>query len=369
MIVAQQDPGPRAWQWRLALQNAWLHRGLWYWLSQPLAALYGVVTGIRQLLYQQGICKTYALPVPVIVVGNLVAGGAGKTPTVMAVVETLRRHGYRPGVVSRGYGRNSCKVQEVLLGSAAQLAGDEPLLIKRRLGDEVPVFVGCKRVQAARALLARYAQTDCLVFDDGLQHWALGRDVSVLVIDERGWGNGALLPSGPLRQRPPASTPAATLVLYNALSVTTALPGTLAVSRLAALIPLEQWSPNWPSAQPIDETLEQLRQSGAEQGGWYAAAGMARPERFFGLLERHELNLQRLPLRDHFGFAQCPWPLTTQGVVVTEKDAIKLQQQPWVAQQAAQVWVARLGFELSDECQAQLLKLMHKDKTYGQPSD
>ena len=363
MIVAQQDQRPRVWQWRLALQNAWLHRGLWYWLSQPLAALYGVVTWIRQWLYQQRVCKTCVLPVPVIVVGNLVAGGAGKTPTVMAVVETLRRYGYRPGVVSRGYGRNSCEVQEVFLGSAVQWTGDEPLLIKRRLGDEVPVFVGSKRVQAARALLARYAQIDCLVCDDGLQHWALGRDVTVLVIDERGWGNGALLPSGPLRQRPPNATPAATMVVYNPLCVTTALPGTLAVSRLAALIPLEQWSPAWQPAQPIVETLEQLRQRGAVQGEWYAAAGMARPERFFGLLERHGLNLQRLPLRDHFNFAHCPWPLTAQGVVVTEKDAIKLQQQPWVAQRATQIWVARLGFELSAECQAQLLKLMHKDKT------
>ncbi|HEX7325111.1 MAG TPA: tetraacyldisaccharide 4'-kinase [Rhodanobacteraceae bacterium] len=167
------------------------------WWTRPLARVYGLAGALRRGAYRHGMLRAVRLPVPVVVVGNLVAGGAGKTPLTIALVEALQARGLRPGVVSRGYG-GSATVAQLLDGTPdPALVGDEPTLIHARTG--VPVAVGARRVRAARLLLE--ADVDVVLADDGLQHYALARDLEICVVDGvRRFGNGRLLPAGPLRE-------------------------------------------------------------------------------------------------------------------------------------------------------------------------
>ena len=179
-----------------ALESAWYEGGRPPWWSWPLAALYGTVTRLRARLYRGGWLRSARLPVPVVVVGNLSVGGNGKTPLTIAVAQDLRLRGWQPGVASRGYGGR--QREPLLLGDAPDPAqvGDEPCLIHT---SGVPVAVGRDRAAAARLLLA--AGCDVVIADDGLQHYALARDVEICVIDgRRRFGNRRLLPVGPLRE-------------------------------------------------------------------------------------------------------------------------------------------------------------------------
>lgn len=302
-------------------------------LLQPLSWVYQLLAWAHAAPYRMGWRTVQRAPVPLLVVGNLIAGGAGKTPAVIAIVQRLRHQGWTPGVVSRGHGRTGSGILAVTDQSAAADAGDEPLLI--RLRTSAPVVVGADRAAAARALCAAHPSVDILVADDGLQHHRLHHDMAVLVFDERGAGNGLCLPAGPLRQPMPVQPPVHSLVLYNALAASTALPGFTGHRRLAGLLPLADWRLGRPV--PAD-------------GGWaalqgrtvVAAAGLARPERFFAMLQAQGLHTTALPLADHHSFARLPWPADTADVVVTEKDAVKLE--PGRMGQT-RVWVARLDFE------------------------
>ena len=306
-------------------------------LLQPLSWLYALLAGAHQALYRLGWRAVQHAPVPLLVVGNLVAGGAGKTPTVMALVGLLRLQGWTPGVISRGHGRRGADrnaVRAVQRHSSAAEVGDEPLLIHLRTG--APVVVGADRAAAARRLCATNPGVDILLADDGLQHHRLRRDLAVLVFDERGAGNGLRLPAGPLRQALPLQVPAHMLVLYNTARPSTALPGLTGQRRLSGALPLAAW---W-QGQTAD----------AVDGGWpalrdrrlLAVAGLARPEPFFSMLEAQGLQIDRLPLTDHHGFDPLPWPAGTPDVIVTEKDAVKL---PPNAVGATRVWVATLDFQ------------------------
>ncbi|HEX3140990.1 MAG TPA: tetraacyldisaccharide 4'-kinase [Rhizobacter sp.] len=316
------------------LQAAWLWRG---WLARillPVSWLYGAVSALHKSSYRLGLKRSERLPKPVLVVGNLVAGGAGKTPTTMALIQLLRSRGYTPGVISRGYGRSSKDVMLVDRSMAASQVGDEPLLIHLRTG--VPVAVGADRIAAGKALLQKHAAVDLIISDDGLQHLRLARDAQVVVFDERGAGNGWLLPSGPLREPLPVELPPRSVVLYNAAAPSTPLPGHLAQRRLAGIAGLSAW---W-SGQPGDpETLAKLRGRPV-----LAAAGLARPQRFFDMLRALGLSITELALPDHHDFAALPWPIGTADVIVTEKDAVKLKPE---VMGATRVWVATLDFDLS----------------------
>ena len=276
---------------------------------------------------------------PTIVVGNWVVGGAGKTPTTMALVEHLKARGWQPGVVSRGHGRSSRETLEVdPRTSDSGDCGDEPLLIARRSG--VPVFVGADRVGARKHLLQVHPQVDLIVCDDGLQHHRLARDLEIVVVDERGGGNGLCLPAGPLRQPIPThhegSSP---LVLYSSGRATLGLEGWIAHRRLAGVQPWRDWSQG---------------QAPPSGGGWdalrgrpiHAIAGIAVPERFFDMLRASGLEVQGHPLDDHAPMDRAaPWPDDAQDVVMTEKDAVKVAR--W-ADGRTRLWVARLDFALPE---------------------
>jgi tetraacyldisaccharide 4'-kinase len=325
------------------LQAAWLRRGGLALALLPLSWLYHAILRGRAACFKLGLMRSVRLPVPVVVVGNLVAGGAGKTPTTIALVQLLRERGFTPGIVSRGYGRRSDHI--VLLGRDTPVseAGDEPLLLHQRSG--APVAVGADRVAASLALLRANPAVNILVSDDGLQHQKLARDAQVIVFDERGAGNGWLLPAGPLREPVPALVPPRSVVLYNAASPSTALGGHLATRRLTGLVPLAEWG-RGATAKP--DAFAELKGRSV-----LAAAGLARPQRFFEMLRAHGLSITELPLPDHHDFASLPWPADTSEVIVTEKDAVKLQPE---AMGNTRVWVATLDFELSPAFASELMQ-------------
>jgi len=298
-------------------------------LMQSLRPLSALVSGLAVLTRP----PPERAPVPVVVVGNLIVGGAGKTPTVIALVRLLRALGWTPGVVSRGHGRHSTGQVEVRRTTPAAECGDEPLLIHLRSG--APLVVGADRVAAAQALRAAHPEVDIVVSDDGLQHHRLARDLQIVVFDERGIGNGLRLPAGPLREPLPATPPPDTLVLYNAAQPTTRLPGWIAARRLAGLVPLAEW---WQGKAPPADSWRAFGDRPA-----IAVAGIASPQRFFDMLHAEGLTVLPRALPDHHDFARLPWRDGTDDVVVTEKDAVKLA--PGRDLLGARVWVAPLDFE------------------------
>lgn len=330
---------------RDALERAWWQPrdgGLPAVLA-PLSAVYGLLQRAARWPWQQGWRQPWRAPVPVLVVGNLVVGGAGKTPSVIALCLALQRRGWRPGIVSRGYGgrrSNPAWPVEVRADASADQVGDEPLLMARRTGR--PVWVGSRRVAAARALCAQHPEVNVIISDDGLQHAALQRDAQLVVFDDRGVGNGRLLPAGPLREPLPAALPDRTLVLYNAAHPSTPLPGECAQRRLTGLQPLAAWWRREPAAANLD----------AWRGRRVlAAAGIGHPERFFAMLEQAGLQVDRLPLPDHARLDPLPWPAHTPLVVITEKDAVKLAPGAGghdFAAAATAIHVATLDFVIPD---------------------
>ena len=317
-----------------------------WWRPAPDA----LATGLRPLswLYARLVRRRRRQPgqrvgLPVVVVGNLVVGGAGKTPTVIALVRLLRAAGWTPGIVSRGYRRRDDALLDVTPQTEAAACGDEPLLI--RLRTAAPVVVGRERVAAIRLLRERHPDVNVVVSDDGLQHWALHRDVQVIVFDDRGAGNGLLLPAGPLREPMPAVPPAGTLVLYNAESATTPLPGWTARRALDGVQPLADW---WSGAAPLPLDVLHGRPL-------LAVAGIAAPDRFFAMLEAAGLSITRCPLPDHHRFDKLPWSPNAADVVLTEKDAVKLRPERIGH---TRVWVAALDFRPDPAFNAALLRAL-----------
>jgi tetraacyldisaccharide 4'-kinase len=290
------------------LRQAWLRRGALAWLLWPLSLLYGGLSAVRRRLFRLGILKTRRLSVPVVVVGNVIAGGAGKTPAVMAIVRHLQARGLRVGVVSRGHGRSTSDCREVPDDGAPAESGDEPLLIRRSTG--APVFVAARRIEAGRALLARHPDTQLIVSDDGLQHLAMARDVEICVFDDRGVGNGWLLPAGPLREPWPRRCD---LVLHT--GARPAFAGFTARRSLAD--------------HAIGRDGARIPLAGLAGHRLAAVAAIANPEAFFAMLRERGLVLERcIALPDHHDFAD--WAdSATEGrtLLCTEKDAAKLWRQ------------------------------------------
>lgn len=300
--------------WQRALTQAWLHRGGLAWALWPVSLLYRALTQLRQWLYRAGWLRAERLPVPVMVVGNVIAGGSGKTPVVMALVQHLQATGLRVGVISRGYGRSSHDCREVTPDSAVSDVGDEPALIQRTT--QAPVFVAARRVEAAQQLLACYPQTQVIVCDDGLQHLALHRDLEICVFDDRGVGNGFLLPAGPLREAWPRPVD---WVLH-----TGSRP---AFSGFRAPRHLSQMATSANGQQiPLSALKHRTALVQADAKPLLAVAAIAKPDDFFDMLRAHGLTLaQTLALPDHSAFDS--WSRTDcEGyqVICTEKDAVKL---------------------------------------------
>lgn len=298
-----------------AAERIWYGRSAWRWPLFPVSLAYRAAVATRARLYRSGAKPVVRLPVPVIVVGNVTAGGTGKTPLVIWLAQRLGARGRSPGIVSRGYGGRPTRwPQRVRPGSSPDLVGDEPVLIATRTG--CPVFAGPDRVAAARALLAE-ADVDVVLSDDGLQHYRLGRDFEIAVVDgRRGVGNGWCLPAGPLRE------PATRLDAVDAVVVNVSSSDDARALGFA-----------WPNAISMRLAVGRVYRvvDGKEAalddfagGPVHAVAGIGHPERFFRTLEQAGLTVLRYPLADHARIAAHDLPRGGP-VLVTEKDAVKLR--------------------------------------------
>lgn len=285
------------------LQQGWYGKGHLPWWCYPLAKLYGTVVSVRRSMYRLGWLRAVRLPCPVIVVGNLTAGGTGKTPLTLALVEALRQRGLKPGVVSRGYG--GTQREPMLLGDRPNPAevGDEPALIR---ATGVPVAIGRDRPAAAKLLLD--AGCNVLIADDGLQHYRLARDVEICVIDgERRFGSGRLLPAGPLRE------PLWRLseVDFRICNGGEAIAGETSMRLRGG------------SAQALLDGQEQPLGNFAGTRV-HAVAAIGHPQRFFTSLAAQGIEVIPHPFADHHAFAPAELAFDDGlPVLMTEKDAVK----------------------------------------------
>lgn len=300
-----------------ALLQAWTGRGALAWTLRPVACIYAALVALRRTLYRLQWLPSQRLPVPVVVVGNVLAGGVGKTPTVLGIVAHLQTQGWQVGIVSRGYGRQGDAILAVHADASPAEVGDEPLLLHRKTG--VPVYVGRQRAAAARALLQAHPQTQLIVCDDGLQHYAIYRDVEVCVFDSRGTGNGWLLPAGPLREPWPLHALHAVGQRAEHLLVLKTGPNTIpgySASRQLADYTLGATGDQQPLAALWAPQARPVR----------AVAGIAQPEAFFSLLRAQGGPLESaLALPDHYDFDS--WSRNNHEsytLICTEKDAAKL---------------------------------------------
>jgi tetraacyldisaccharide 4'-kinase len=292
------------------LQEAWYSPSRKDWVSLALldvSWVYGGLVKLRRKLYSSGVMNSTRLPVPVIVVGNVIAGGAGKTPIVIELSRLLASQGYQPGIVSRGYGRKGSGVLEVLADTPISESGDEPALIQS--AQSAPVFVANERVEAAQAMLAKYPQINVILCDDGLQHLALQRDIEICVFDERGMGNGRLMPAGPLREAWPREVD---FVLHRG-----GFDAGFATERRLADFAIK--------ADGSQIALSELTDKAP-----IAVAGIAQPEAFFSMLHERGIPLnETIALPDHYDFDSWSRKFHAgQWLICTEKDAVKLWKTP-----------------------------------------
>lgn len=297
----------------------------------PFSWLFLLLVALRRFLFRCGVLRSYCLPVPVIVVGNLTVGGSGKTPLVLWLVEQLRAQGWRPGVISRGYGGAVGGVQLVMTTSLSAEVGDEPLLLARRSG--VPVFVGRDRGAAGRALLAAHPECDVIISDDGLQHYRLQRSVELAVFDARGAGNGSLLPAGPLRE-PLCRLAGVTAVVWNGCPETRAARAARALPQFAMHLAGRRFVALNDAQRVCDADVLRGKRL-------YAMAGIGDPQRF-SQLAALGLEFAAHPFPDHHRYSAADLAFARDGVLLmTEKDAVKCAAIP-----VGEAWVLPVDAEI-----------------------
>jgi tetraacyldisaccharide 4'-kinase len=329
-----------SWRTRLqlALVDAWQQRGACAWLLAPVAAIHWLAARTRDLAYKLGLRRPARLDVPVVVIGNLYVGGTGKTPLTIELVRALLGRGWQPAIVSRGYGAATRRAQLVAPSDSAHFVGDEPLLLARATG--VPVAVGRRRGTAARLVRREHPQCDVIIADDGLQHRALARDFEIAVLHYRGLGNGWLLPAGPLREPRSRLDSVDAIVEHGDVPV------------IAARAKRYYLRTRLGDAHALADARERIALpafAAAQQAhGWrvLAAAGIGMPDRFFAMLRAAGLQIDEMPLADHFDFRANPFAgVRADRILVTEKDAVKCGANPSLADDP-RLWVVPLVADL-----------------------
>lgn len=329
------------------MQNWFLKQWQGFGIAQlfllPISWIFRLLVGVRRWLYDVGLLSQTKLPVPVVVVGNISVGGTGKTPLVMYLVEQLQQAGYYPGVVSRGYG--GTQSGEVRADSQPKAYGDEPVLIAKRTG--VPVWVNADRVKAGQDLLAYHPQCNVIVSDDGLQHYALKRDVEIVVLNAKhALGNQQSLPAGPLRESVKRLTTADAIV-------NTAREPLASNINVTPLPPVFQMQIQMQGIISLDEQRK-LQLAALQKREVVAIAGIGHPERFFNFLKGLGLQCEYVAFKDHHAFSEQDFAkYADKTILMTEKDAVKCQH---LALQDA--WYLPVSAMLTSQTQQNLTALI-----------
>lgn len=321
------------------IASHWYRGSRWLWWLWPLSLLFCLLVLVRRTLYRWGLFRQQHFSVPVIVVGNITVGGSGKTPLVAYLVSLLRKHGYQPGIVSRGYGGKTTDwPQTVTPESLPSEIGDEAVLLARRCN--CPVVVGPDRVAAVNRLLESN-EVNIVLSDDGMQNYRMGRTIEIAVLDgERRLGNNLCLPAGPLRE-PPGRLHEVDFVVSNGR----AREG----EWLMQLIPGQ--------AQRLDGT-QRIPLSELSGKPLHAVAGIGNPQRFFNTLRQAGLQPQEHPYGDHYPFAEAELNFVEgERVIMTEKDAVKYK-----AYADERHWFLPVEAQLDDDFARQLLAQLERDR-------
>ncbi|CAN6960876.1 MAG: tetraacyldisaccharide 4'-kinase [Psychrobacter okhotskensis] len=381
--------------------RAWQRQAAWLWLLLPISWLYGLITMLRRQAYKFGLLASYRAPVPVMVIGNISVGGSGKTPLIIALVDYLQAQGIKVGVISRGYGGDSSQMPALVdAASLPSVVGDEPCLIVNMTG--VPMAVCPNRKQAITTLLAAHPDLQLIIADDGLQHYALQRDIEWIVVDAaRGFGNEQLLPTGFLRE--PMSRLQGATVIYHEEPKTSSASDTKNIQqsqaeRLSMHLQADDmqllWQPVLADAKMTSLQITDLRPSDSQVGDFqltdfevnnkapekgskvHAVSGIGYPQRFFDTLHALGFEVIGHPYPDHYEFSMAELlQYREYPIVVTTKDAVKLRalllqltaQQPLSAEYKvliSRLWVLPVTAVLSDSCYDNLqqqLKVLNID--------
>ncbi len=362
--------------------QAWQRQALWLWLLLPVSWLYGLIISIRQQAYKLGLAKSYRAPIPIMVIGNITVGGSGKTPLIIALVDYLQQHDVRVGVISRGYGGDSAQMPAlVTTDSLPSIVGDEPSLIVSMTG--VPMAVCPNRQQAISTLIQAHPNLQLIIADDGLQHYALQRDIEWIVVDvARGFGSGQLLPTGFLRE-PMSRLDKATVIYHEKLDNNLKVNSSQSTERLTMHLQPDSlqalWSSLWfsdgnrfcvTSQATIVKPL-----SGSQVHG---VSGIGYPQRFFATLEALGFQVSAHPYPDHYDFRLIDLlQYKHYPIIITSKDAVKIRallakafdntkndenkqtefdgvNKAELNELVARLWVLPVSAELSDSCHATL---------------
>ena len=345
------------------MTRAWQRQAAWLWLLLPVSWFYGFITLLRRQAYKVGLFASYRAPIPVLVIGNITVGGSGKTPLIIALVNHLQKQGIKVGIISRGYGGDSSQMPALVhTDSLPSVVGDEPSLIVNMTGTAMAVCPN--RKQAITTLLKAYPDLQLIIADDGLQHYALQRDIEWIVVDaSRGFGNQQLLPMGFLRE--PISRLQGANVVYHEKADRTTMDNNQAQSkRLTMHLQADKLQILWSSAVEIDDltVAAKMPMPLMPSSRVHAVSGIGYPQRFFDTLASLGFDVIGHPYSDHYDFSLDELlQYTEQPIIVTSKDAVKIKallidatsRQPLSEEYQELVnrlWVLPVTAVLSDSC-------------------
>ena len=342
----------------------WEKKGLIACALWPASQVFACISSIRKTLFDIGILPSQSLSVPVVIVGNIRVGGTGKTPSVLAIAKAIQAKGFHPGIISRGYKGNTQSATEVTEASKPIEVGDEPCYMAQQLASlNIPIFVSPSRVKSGQALLKKYSQVDVIISDDGLQHYKMkrwparegGRDIELLVRDDRKEGNSWLLPAGPLREKPSRERDYTLHIGHKVEPYLANAPCFSIPVELNTAYPLNN------PKQTID--LNTFKEEGSQTSyKLWAAAGLGNPKKFFEAIQQKGLKVQELPLPDHYDFTVNPFEhIDASHIFITEKDAVKCVRQAQYRNDP-RIWVIPVNIELPKEFIDLIVNILKRPK-------
>ena len=341
----------------------WERRGPTSLLLWPLSLLYGLILRIRKLIQDLDLSKAKPAPVPIIIVGNIRVGGTGKTPIVIALAQQLSQLGWKPGIISRGYGASSQTAPlEVKSDSDPSVVGDEPVLLAKRTADLFPIWVFPKRQQSIKTLLKNSPEVNVIISDDGLQHQGLirwparegGHDIEFVVRDDRGEGNRFLLPAGPLRE-PATRERDATLFTGTPKNQKSGIQDEYFLGRRSFNLASNLGRPyqliNASNTQSFEQIAEQFLPKSIT-----AIAGLGNPQRFFDDLAKQGVIGKQIPLADHAAYTpEFFTSIKAQCILITEKDAVKCAD---ISDE--RIWVVPMSLRLPENLMEWLQAILYR---------